>query len=78
MEVLDRAEEARQALGFFPEVKRVEVERRTLTLQFEGAPERLAEIVKALALKDIPIVALHEEKSDLEELFMRLTQGEVS
>jgi ABC-2 type transport system ATP-binding protein len=78
IEVLDKVAEAQQVLSFFAEVKGCDVEDHALHLKFEGQPARLADLVKALVQKEVPIVSIHEEKTDLEELFMRLTRGEVS
>jgi ABC-2 type transport system ATP-binding protein len=78
IDVLDKVAEAQQALSFFPEIKGCDVENHSLRIKFEGPPSQLANVIKSLVQKDVPIVSVHEEKTDLEELFMRLTRGEVS
>lgn len=78
IDVLDKVVEAQQTLSFFPEIKGCDVENHSLRIKFEGPPTQLARIIKSLVEKDVPIVSVHEEKTDLEELFMRLTRGEVS
>ena len=78
IEVLDKIAAAQQVLSFFPEVRSCEAEGSTLRLSFEGGRPKLAEVVKALVHKEIPVVSVQEEKTDLEELFMKLTRGEVA
>jgi ABC-2 type transport system ATP-binding protein len=78
IEVLDKVDEARQVLSFFPEVQGAEVENHSLVIKFEGGKPKLAEVVRALVQKEVPLVSIQEEKTDLEELFMKLTRGEVS
>jgi len=78
LEVRGGGEAARGALEGLPNVGTVVVEGDVLRFQFSAAREEVAELVKALVAKGVPITGLQEEKTDLESLFMRLTKGEVT
>jgi ABC-2 type transport system ATP-binding protein len=68
---------AAAALAAFPGVRVVEIGETAVRLNHSGEEREIAEIVRALALAGIPITGLEEEKTNLEELFLRITRGEV-
>ena len=76
--VLDRAEEAKTIVEGTGAASSVTCADHRVRFHLEGGEEGVPAIVKALALRDIPIVGLQEEKEDLEGLFMQLTRGEVA
>jgi ABC-2 type transport system ATP-binding protein len=49
----------------------------SVTFRHEGEEAGIAEIVKALALADAPVLGLEAQKANLEDLFLRITRGEV-
>ncbi len=77
LEVLREPETARGALQELAGVSAVKVDRNALVFQFSGDREQIPELVRALVTKGVPIVGLQEVKTDLEGLFMQLTQGDV-
>jgi len=49
-----------------------------LRVTFTGDSSNVPIMVKELIKNDIPVVAFHEEKTDLEKLFMQITKGDVA
>ena len=49
-----------------------------VVVDFNGSREQIKDLVKALVDQDVPIIGLEEERSDLEDLFMKLTKGELA
>lgn len=78
LRVLDRAGEARQILEESGVAIQVREHEGAISFLLDGDEPLVAGLVKALALKDIPVVALQEQRQDLEKLFMELTRGEVA
>ncbi|MCE9583864.1 MAG: ABC transporter ATP-binding protein [Planctomycetes bacterium] len=68
---------AAEALAAFTSVQVVEVGESAVKLNHSGDERDVAAIVRALAVAGIPITGLEEEKVNLEELFLRITRGEV-
>jgi ABC-2 type transport system ATP-binding protein len=77
LEVLENPAAAQGALEEVPGVSAVKVERNALVFQLSGDRAQVPELVRALVNRGIPIVGLQEVKTDLEGLFMQLTQGDV-
>ena len=78
LDVLDGTECAKAALLECPHVESVRPENGSLIFHFMGGREQVPELVKALVARNVAMTGLQEVKTDLETLFMRLTQGEVS
>lgn len=78
IEVLEQAPQAADCARQFPECERIEVQNHTIRIEFRGGRERVAELLKHLVARGVPVVTIAEEKADLEDLFMKLTKGEVS
>ncbi len=70
----DRAREILEALEF---VTSVQAAGNSLLVQFEGGEEKMAEMSAALIKGDVAVEGMAEDKASLEELFMRLTKGEL-
>lgn len=71
------APRAAEICGRFPGVRDVKVEGNGVRIEVEegcGIPA----LVKALALAEVPILGLAEEKIGLEDVFMRTTKGDVA
>jgi ABC-2 type transport system ATP-binding protein len=81
--LLDRVDEAKEALGQFKGVEKLEElaeehGRRRLRLEFNGDDAGVSELLQALSSRGIPVVNFAEETRDLEAVFMRATKGIVS
>ena len=80
--LLERADEAFSWLEGYPGV--LQVEQATnggegdLLVTFEGDDAALAGLMRALVEAGFPLMTFHEESGNLEDVFMRLTQGIVS
>ncbi len=77
LRVRAEVERAKEVLGRFPFVQRMEAREREISFQFQGEQD-IPALVKQLALSDVPIVGLEEQKADLEDVFMKITKGEVA
>ncbi len=77
VEVLDRAQEAADTLKDIEGIVDVRLEGKRIEAQFDGDLQRVPEIMKQLLGTGVPVVAFSRRELDLEELFMRLTKGEV-
>ena len=78
LEVLGDPAAALGALAGLPGLASAKVEGAGLTLQFGGTREEVPEFVRAIVGRGVPVTGLQELKTDLEDLFMQLTKGEVS
>jgi ABC-2 type transport system ATP-binding protein len=78
LDVLDGVEGARKALLEIPRVDGIRAENSTLRFQFSGPREEVPDLVRALVARDVRITGLVEEQTDLEDLFMKLTRGDVA
>jgi len=76
--VLGRAEEAVKLLREDPMAEHVQHEDGAIRVCFQGDRSQIHRLVKRLTDADIPIVGLEEQKADLEDVFMKITRGEVS
>jgi ABC-2 type transport system ATP-binding protein len=77
LDVLGDPKLATAALQELPGVTGVKTDKGSLVFQFSSEREQVPELVRALVAKGVPIVGLQEVKTDLEGLFMQLTQGDV-
>jgi ABC-2 type transport system ATP-binding protein len=86
IDVLDRVEDARALLVSLPGVVEVRAGagedtvpgRHQLAVDFSGDDVQLSALSSALGAQGIPVVGFREDKADLEDVFMRITQGIVS
>ncbi|MCC7447739.1 MAG: ABC transporter ATP-binding protein [Anaerolineae bacterium] len=81
--LLDRVEEARQALLEIPGVQQVvdlpeEQGKKRIRVDFTGEDTIMSQMVQTLASKSIPVINFAEQSHDLETVFMRVTKGIVS
>jgi ABC-2 type transport system ATP-binding protein len=70
----DSAREILEALEFVIGVQAAE---NSLLVEFQGGEEKMAEMSAALIKGDVAVEGMAEDKASLEELFMRLTKGEL-
>lgn len=84
MTLLDSSSNAQTFLSGIENVASIEAlpsnngERPRLAFEFSGGDEALAALLAKLIGSDIKIINFHEERSDLEEVFLRATKGIVS
>jgi ABC-2 type transport system ATP-binding protein len=81
--LLDRADEAREALAQLEGVTNVEDlpeehGRKRIRVDFAGDDAGVSALLQALSSRGIPVVNFAEETRDLEAVFMRATKGIVS
>ncbi len=77
LRVRGEAERAKEVLGAFPFVHRVEAKDHEVRFQYQGEQD-IPAVVKQLALADVPILGIEEQRADLEDVFMKITKGEVA
>ncbi|MBI2923556.1 MAG: ABC transporter ATP-binding protein [Planctomycetes bacterium] len=70
-------EKALEVLARFATVQVLETADHTVRLNHTGEEPEIAEIVRALATAGVSVLGLSEEKANLEDLFLRITRGEV-
>jgi len=78
LEVLGGGEAARAAFEGLPNIGSIAVEGDVVKFSFNGPREEIPELVRALVQRGVRMTGFQEEKTDLENLFMKLTKGEVS
>jgi ABC-2 type transport system ATP-binding protein len=81
--LMDRVDEARQALGSIPGVANIvdlpdEQNRKRIRVDFSGEDNTMTEMLQALSSRGIPVINFTEQSHDLETVFMRVTKGIVS
>jgi ABC-2 type transport system ATP-binding protein len=76
--VLSKLEEAQQFLISYPGVGEIFKNNHSLEVQFLGSEEEKAALLAAMIKKGIKVTTFSETNSDLEQVFLRLTKGEVA
>ncbi len=71
------AEKAKGVLEGVDGVTGVQTAEESLLVEYSGGEEVVAAITKALVVADVQVDRLAEDKASLEELFMRLTKGDL-
>jgi ABC-2 type transport system ATP-binding protein len=74
----ERAEVALEVLQNHPHVLSAKQENSSVVVECDLSPEKIYELVRLVVQKDLPLIALSETKRDLEDLFMKITQGELA
>lgn len=74
----DRAEQALKTLQGHPHVLSARLEGSCVVVEFDQSPDRIYELVKLVVERDLPLIGLREENRNLEDLFMKITQGAVA
>ncbi len=78
LDVLGDPAPAKSALEGLPHVRLISSDPAGIRFGFSGPREEVPELVRALVDRNVAIIGLQEEKTDLEDLFMKLTKGVVS
>jgi ABC-2 type transport system ATP-binding protein len=76
--MLSNLEEARQFLVGYPGVGEIFQSNHTLEVLFLGSEEEAANLLAAMITNGIKVTRFSETISDLEEVFLQLTEGEVA
>ncbi len=66
-----------EKLVTFPSLQILETLDAVVRFRHNGPEREIAAVVQALAAAGVPITGLEEEKTNLEDLFLRITRGEV-
>ncbi|HYE99975.1 MAG TPA: ABC transporter ATP-binding protein [Planctomycetota bacterium] len=78
LDVLGDPARAAAVLAETPLVADARAEGSSVAFQFRGPREQVPELVRSLVSKGVDLVGLQEQKTDLEDLFLRLTKGDVA
>jgi len=77
IDVAGDPQKAREVLEALEFVAGVQVAENSLLVEYSGGEESVARISAALVKADVAVERLAEDKASLEELFMRLTKGDL-
>ncbi len=78
LEVLGDPAASLPLLQGVPDCGEPKIEGGAILLPCSAAREKLPELLRALLDRGVPVTGLQEQKTDLEDLFMKLTEGEVA
>ncbi|MBI3928317.1 MAG: ABC transporter ATP-binding protein [Armatimonadetes bacterium] len=78
VKVLRQMESARKLIESFPGAGEVREYRGALRFEFDGELEDMALLSERLVADGHGLVGFHEEKSDLEQIFLKVTKGTVA
>jgi ABC-2 type transport system ATP-binding protein len=76
--LLDNLEAAQKYLESYPGVGEMFVNNHYLEVPFTGSDEDKAKLLKSMIANEIEVTSFSETTSDLEQVFLRLTKGEVA
>jgi ABC-2 type transport system ATP-binding protein len=76
--VLESTDMAVKILKPSPLVSKIDVKERAIQFEFKGTDDELSLLVKNLVTEGVKLVALQEQKVDLESVFMKITRGVVA
>ena len=76
--VTDQPDKAMMLLSNNDKVEDVNATGNTLRVILKDESVKASELIKQLVINDILVESFHEEKQDLEKLFMQLTRGDVA
>lgn len=74
--VLNNCDKATILVKEFLKTETVKVQNNTLTAEMDASPQRLAELNAHLVNNNIKVVAFYEQKTDLEDIFMKISAEE--
>ncbi|MFR1710511.1 MAG: ABC transporter ATP-binding protein [Clostridium sp.] len=72
----DKVKEAKIILSELPYITSIKENSRELTVFFNGGEAEISNTIKALVLRDIPIVSFIQASENLEEVFIKITEKE--
>ena len=71
--VLENSEQATKLIEEFPNAKIENVRDNEIKVEINAGPDELAELNARLVSKGVKVFSFHEEKTDLEDLFMKIS-----
>src|ERR1043166_5502091 len=74
IEVVDKAQQAKDILLQQPNVEKVEVQGNTLQVAFKGVEAALPHLLRTLVTAGISVVWFQEVEADLEQIFLKVTK----
>ncbi len=77
IKVKDKIEEALMILKEFPNLEKVTNTDYAIEAGFEGSDDDMATILHALIKKDIPVFSFTQLDGNLEDVFMKVTKGDI-
>lgn len=77
LRTLGRIDEAYAAVSTFPGVVAARIEGKSLNIDLDGDEEKAADLVAYLVQSGHRLAEFHQEKVDLEDIFMSITKGDV-
>jgi len=74
--VRDKVKESKVILSELPYITNIKENSKELTVFFNGGEIEISNTIKALVLKDIPIVSFTQASENLEDVFIKITEKE--
>lgn len=74
--VRDKVKESKVILSELPYITNIKENSKELTVFFNGGEIEISNTIKALVLKDIPIVSFTQTSENLEDVFIKITEKE--
>lgn len=74
--VRDKVKESKVILSELPYITNIKENSKELTVFFNGGEIEISNTIKALVLKDIPIVSFTQVSENLEDVFIKITEKE--
>jgi ABC-type uncharacterized transport system ATPase subunit len=60
-----------------PRIQSLRLDRNGVAFDFEGSQEELADLLATLIAKNLQVVEFAARETDLEDVFLKLTEGKV-
>jgi len=70
--------QAAEALTGYDGITNISHDLKSVNIEFQGLDNDIKNLLKFLVERDIAVIGFEERKRDLEDLFMKITKGEVS
>ena len=77
MRTLSGADLAQRTLAEMPRIQSLRLDRNGVAFDFEGSQEELADLLATLIAKNLQVVEFAARETDLEDVFLKLTEGKV-
>ncbi len=74
--VRDKVKESKVILSELPYITNIKENSKELTVFFNGGEIEISNTIKALVLKDIPVVSFTQVSENLEDVFIKITEKE--
>lgn len=74
--VMDNTEKAIEVLREIPEVNEISLDENKITASVSGGDKEGMEVLKALVLRDIPVIGFTRAVGNLEDVFIQITEND--